>query len=230
MLNLGTTKIAKLFIGTNKVKYVYQGTNKIWSGASVVSYYDGDTLIGTEEVDEGADVLHPSFSTAKTGYTLYGWTHIKGADERLETYTATGEPMTLYAIYLPNTLTVVSATLDGSNYSPAVINSNYISGGTVVGANKWYAQGHDENTTYFTLNKRQYANASIVIQKTNYESDGWSKGYYDGSQISTGWSGSVAGGSHSMKAETQNDRGSGGWAWCYVGITSLTLTNPTAWV
>ena len=86
-----------------------------------VSYYDGSTLLGTKRYSRGRDVLHPSLTMpTKSGYTFIGWATTNSEDDWVGTLVATNEPITLYAIYIANSITVVS---NGSN-----LNSKYVSG------------------------------------------------------------------------------------------------------
>lgn len=237
MINRGTTKVSKVFKGTSKVKYIYKGTTKVWSGASVVSYYDGNTLIGTEEVDEGLDILHPSFSTAKEGYTLYGWTNVADSDERITVATATGEPMTLYAIYLPNTLTVISGTVSNNNtptYSRTVFNTKFVSGNPATNAEEWYASidSTKQTSASITLDKKYYQTAKVTVKGLTR---GYGHGKFDGHTVVEGDSVSdtytnnnLSNGSHTITSYVYVNY-SGTWIICCTGITSLTLTNPIAW-
>ena len=234
MINRGTSKVSKIFKGTTKVKYIYRGTTKGWSGASLVSYYDGETLIGTEEVDEGLDVLHPSFSTAKEGYTLYGWSDSPNSDEIIPYRTATGDSMSLYAIYLPNTLLVASGTVvQGSwtSYSQGIKNDKYISGGLGCTADRagYYVGGGWANaSTSFNLTLGAYRNATIVwgVAEGNGEFHAF---YVDGANVgySAGSKQVTSGGTHTLATEgnTQNDS----WTSTTIGITSITLSDPIAW-
>ena len=234
MINRGTSKVSKIFRGTNKVKYIYRGTTKVWSGASVVSYYDGNTLIGTEEIDEGLDVLHPSFSTAKEGYTLYGWSDSPNSDVIIPYRTATGDAMNLYAIYLPNTLLVASGTVvQGlwTSYSQGIKNDKYISGGLGCTADRagYYAGGGGVSaSTSFNLALGAYRKATIAWGVAEGQGsfhafyvDGVNVGYSAGSKQVT------SGGTHTLATEgnTPNDS----WTSTTIGITSITLSEPIAW-
>lgn len=96
----------------------------LWSGASLVTYYDGETLLGTAEVDEGQSVLNPSFHPRKNNKILYGWNTNPSATTPLNTLVADGEPITLYAIWYN---AVASGTLSAS-----IQKSGAQGGGTVT--------------------------------------------------------------------------------------------------
>lgn len=208
---------------------------KVWSGASEVSYYDGNTLLGTEEVDEGEDVLHPAINTAKSGYTLYGWATTKGSETHVTSLVATGEPMALYAIYLPNSLVVASGSIvQGlwTSYRQGIKNAKHISGGLGCSADRaGYAVGGGwaNASTSFNLTLGVYRNATIAwgIAEGNGEFhafyvDGANVGYSAGSkQVTTD-------GAHALATEgnTSNDS----WTSTTIGITNITLSNPIAWV
>lgn len=208
---------------------------KVWSGASEVSYYDGDTLLGTEEVDEGEDVLHPSINTAKSGYTLYGWATTKGSETRVTSLLATGEPMTVYAIYLPNNLVVASGSVVGglwTSYSQGIKNAKYISGGlgcTADRAGYYIGGGWANASTSFNLTLGVYRNATIAWGVAEGQGsfhafyvDGANVGYSAGSKQVT------SDGTHTLATEgnTSNDS----WTSTTIGITNITLSNPIAWV
>lgn len=235
MINKGTTKVSKIFKGTTKVKYVYKGTTKVWSGASLVSYYDGETLIGTEEVDEGLDVLHPSLDTSKEGYTLFGWSITDGG-ERVSVLGATGEPMSIYAIYVPNTLQAFVATMPDKVYNVTLKNERYVTGNTMARAARaaYLAGGGEANAaSSFAINLVEYQTATVsgkgftygygtkwdehaYLDNVDYVDQSFNKTY-------------TASGSHSLHAHGQvasgqNDLDVG------ICILNITLTNPVAWV
>lgn len=237
MIKLGTSKV-KFYLGDKKVKSIYQGPTKVWSGASLVSYYDGATLMGTEEVEEGEDVLHPSFSTAKSGYTLYGWRLSSGDNSRIESLTATGEPMTLYAFYLPNSMTIASGYISGNSFVQSVWNTEYLSGQSGLAT---YATWNNR-TVYgsFSLNKGKYGTASVTVsdyfENKGTGALGVGEARFDGTVIGTpieGGSGhsktfTVNAGSHSLSLYviSYGDYTQSG----VMGVTNITLTNPQAWV
>lgn len=165
-------KMKKAYIGTgsgmDKLKAGWKWENgqyvKIWSGATVVSYYDGDTLMGTEEVDEGEDVLHPSFSTSKEGYTLYGWG--LNSDERITSLVASGETMTLYAIYTANTKTFSNVCALSAH---AVYNEQFRDGSFNVNMGRYqsgtitaYASFSDEDTQRLTVGAAELDSVEFI--------------------------------------------------------------------
>lgn len=238
MVKQGTSKV-KFMLGTSKIKAFMLGTEKVWSSGSVVSYYDGDTLLGTEEFEEGLDVLHPSIDTSKEGYTLYGWGTTTDIESKVGYLVATGEPITLYALYLPNSLTVALASLGSSQgwvrYTLTLLNSQYVSGGiqaTASGYNTW-GGGDDqpkESGTSFNLDLGLYGSATITVQFTTANGRNFSS-KFDGASVASGETKTVtvsASGNHTLWAK--------GYAWyqswcsCVIAVTSIVLTNPQAWV
>lgn len=228
-------KIKKGYIGTGtgmaKLKAGYEWENgeyvKIWSGATLVSYYDGDTLLGTEEVDEGEDVLRPNIDTTKQGYTLVGWSTTGDESDIVTELTAQGDTMTLYAVYFANSITVVS--------NGTILNSRYASGSCAISQgiywsnNTWYAS--------FSLNKGKYQNGTIVAN-ASFANAGTGnlnvgKASLDGVEFAScegGGSGtrsiSASNGSHSLALwlisyDNYTQNGS-------VSVT-ITLSNPKAW-
>lgn len=223
-----------------KEAYIFQNGefHKVWSGASEVSYYDGDTLLGTEDVDEGEDVLHPSINTSKSGYTLYGWTTVKGSENRTTSLLATGEPMSVYAIYLPNTLRVASCALanDGywTDYSNVYMNAKYVSGGIVASAQQAaYGYSHSvyvNASASCTLNLGKYQSALINYRNVTGNGSGFNP-KFDGIGIGNNTSGSITvntqSSSHSVFADGWAEAGS--WISAITAITDITLSNPIAW-
>lgn len=242
MSNPNFHKIKK--IGVNryltKVKYGYiwqnGGFKRVWSGASVVSYYDGNTLIGTEEVDEGEDVLHPSFALPqKTGYTLYGWRVNPNDLDRVETLLATGEPMTVYAYYVPNSIVVAKGSFSGTNYMKSIWNTDYVSGdasaeGNTSGQPVWFGCS-------FNINWRWYQNASLTV-RTAKNKDGqahYLSGSVNGVTFTAPYSTSSAqttvtpnNGNNNLSAYLAQEYGEG-WAYGAIGVLNVTLSNPIAW-
>lgn len=208
--------------------------HQVWSGASEVSYYDGNTLLGVEEVDEGEDVLHPSLDTSKTGYTLVGWKDAYYGDQVTE-LTATGEPMALYAMYLPNTLTVASGYFQWDGYGAMVTyyntrwDSEYLSGSPCANAEQWYREGSFNASAIFTLNKKFYQTATARVGNEVRASSG--SGKFDGINISRGTSitRTINNGTHTLYAEGYGGEGTGTWYISRTGVLSIELSNPTPW-
>lgn len=237
MIKLGTSKV-KFYLGDKKVKSIYQGSTKVWSGASLVSYYDGATLIGTEEVEEGEDVLHPSFSTSKSGYTLYGWRLSNNDTDRIETLTATGEPMTIYAYYLPNSNVIASGYISGNSFVQSVWNPNYLSGQSALST--YVAWNNKTVSGSFSLNKGRYGTASVTVsdyfENKGTGNLGVGEARFDGTLIGSPIEGgsrhsktfTVNAGSHSLSLYviSYGDYTQSG----VMGVTNITLTNPQAWV
>lgn len=65
-----------------------------------VTFYDGDTVLGSEEVASGADATGASITTTKSGYTFGGWTTQKSGstaeESALKNVTAN---RAVYAVY-----------------------------------------------------------------------------------------------------------------------------------
>ena len=193
---------------------------------AVITYYDGSTVLGTERVRKDQDVLHPSITMpTKSGYTFVGWSTNTSVTNWKTTLVSTGEDMNLYALYVPNSNTVVSASLDGTNYNRTVFNTDYVSGSTLADAERWYSVGSLEATAAFSLNKRFYASASVSIRGERASSDGWAKTYYDWVEFDYSTGGAIGNGTHYLKGEGYNDDNGGSPGWTYavvlVGHTRL---------
>lgn len=240
-------KIKKAYVGTgsgmDKLKAGWKWENgqyvKIWSGATVVSYYDGETLLGTEDVDEGEDVLHPSFSTTKENYTLYGWTTEPESFTREESLTAQGDTMTLYAIYLPNVYTVLTGV--GSYQSPnfeytiTFIDSNYCGGRFIANAIRAAyiaGGGYQEDNSTFSVTLNGYGKAKIGYTSFvyGYGSTSNETCRLDGIDVtsSSGTKTTTSSGSHSLHAHGNVAAGSN-YLNTGVYISSIVLSEPIAW-
>ena len=234
MIKLGTSKV-KFYLGSNKVKAIYKGSTKVWSGASIVSYYDGTTLLGTEEVEEGEDVLHPDIDTTKANYTLYGWSTSPNG-QRTAQMVANGEPMTLYAIYLPDTITVCVSSRSGSSATVSVWNSKYMGGSAYV-----IQESPGPSLTAsanFSITLNEYQNSEVTVWTHDYTIDDQGYGHdYTGSMNVDGVSkvnGNVLNdlsGVHSMSVHAFPDWGIGErFERASGGLAKVELTNPIAWV
>lgn len=233
--------IKHVALGNTAFKKIALGNDIVWSGASLVSYYDGATLLGTEEVDEGEDVLRPlSITPTKTDYTFVGWTGY-GGTERFETKVATGEPMSLYALFVPNTLVVAQGSMRseynsiyrGWNfiYTNGSVNTNYVTGAIVSNVSSTYQALVDTKT--FTLNKRYYQRADLQLLFGN---DGEANGScaFDGTHITHSLSvavdtktfNNISNGNHTI---TSAIYATGDLKECTIGIGTLTLSNPAKW-
>lgn len=168
MKYIGNTKL-KWYFGNTKLKSFFHGDDKVWTGASPVSYYEGNVLRATIDVDEGTDVLHPNLSMVKSGYTFVGWALTNGG-ERVETLVATGEPMSLYAIFVPDTLVISSFTLRKAQYSTGYFvyienqhrDSRYLSADPWVHISAWGEGPATADSQTFTLDMKEYQNVSFV--------------------------------------------------------------------
>lgn len=230
MIFNGSTKAKKLYIGSAKVKKVYKGTTKVWNSGYPISYYYGNTLLGVEDVEENADVLHPSITMpTRENYTFCGWTLENGSYNKVTELVAT-EPMNLYAMYLPNSINAVS-------------NSRYISGSTYASASATpaYQGGQPLNSSAsFVLNMHEYQNNSVtVVCQALYS--GWvdnnqpsGNGKFDSSTISKNGSSTftnISSGTHTVKTEghTANEGEARNTQELRCYVSTLTLSNPVAW-
>lgn len=197
-------------------------------GGALITYYDGSTVLGERRVAKGKDVLHPAISMpSKTDKTFVGWATTNAIDDWVGTLVSTGEPMNLYAIYLDNTLTVVSAgTIQNAKYASG---SCSISQHITWSNNTWGAS--------FSLNLRRYASGSITANASFPNAGTGSlevgRASLDGVQFVSaqgGGSGSrtitATSGSHSLSLYliSYNDYAQNG----SVSVT-VTLGNPIAW-
>lgn len=200
-------------------------------GGVEVSYYDGSTLLGTQKVPKGKDALHPSITVpTKSGYTFVGWATTNDIEDWVGTLVAGNDPITLYAIYVANTLTVVSG---GSNQNP-----KYVSGTFAVSVDPHWSTASQSGS--FTLLKRRYATATCVAYAMFYKNDsgGLDVGdaTFDGDAIIGTW---IVGGSEGSKSYVIGDGGHSIYvsATAYddysqgalVRVSSLVLSNPISW-
>lgn len=196
---------------------------------AIISYYDGSTLLGKKNVPKGKDVLHPSITMpTKSGYTFVGWATSNSEDDWVSTLVATGQPMSLYAIYASNSKTVVSGSISGGTYPAySLVSSDetYATGTFGCRGEKWYQPGTGSTSVSFTLDKKFYQTATVTLGR-----DCWGDGSqtFDGSSFSNGTSKTINSGSHTIWASATLGT-EGAWSLNAVGVISLVLTNPTAW-
>lgn len=239
MSTVNGTNLKKMTYNGQKVKkWIHNGV-KVWSGATVVRYYHGSTLLGTKEVDEGNDVLRPSgISTAISGYTMIGWAKSNSESSIVTSLKASGETMRLYAIYLPNSYTAVSASHDlGTGSSISKQDTKYISGSLFcyAGRDTRYGlpPGTDTDSASWSINLNRYR--SVTITARTYESSFGNNFYsltWDGSAVSqnngtdTTRSYSSNGTHNFVSTATTNES----WSAIGIGITSAVFSNPKPWV
>lgn len=217
-LQFGNAK-PKLMYGNSKVKLMC-GSTKLYSSGSAVSYYDGATLIGTLDVDEGLDVLHPDLPLNKDGYTLVGWQY---NEERVATLAANGDNMALYAVYLPNTLVVYQ---EGS-----IHDANYTSGSYRATATGNWNSASD--TANFNVNFKDYQNGAINCYFTMggvgfgaYYVNGVQNIVYSGTTSIPNIDGIIHNGANSIGADAYAGSGTLGVS---MTVRRITLSNPRAW-
>ncbi len=237
MIKLGASKV-KFYLGSNKVKAIYKGSTKVWSGASIVSYYDGSTLLGTEEVEEGEDVLRPDIDTTKANYTLYGWSTSPNG-QRTTQMVANGEAMSLYAIYLPNTLTVCVSSRNGSSATVSVWNSKYMSGSAYAIQESPGPSLTASANFGITLNEYQNSKTTLwthwyMVDEQGYghdETGGMAIDSYNTNQYHNGNVINNLSGNHVMRVSAFPDWGTGErFVRSSGGLAKVELTNPIAWV
>lgn len=89
--------------------YAHYGLGEIalvFSSSISVTYVVNTGVSYTEEVEYGASCLSPSsFVPSKDGYKFIGWAETIGGSV-LKSKTAGTEPITLYAVFIPNTITI----------------------------------------------------------------------------------------------------------------------------
>lgn len=213
---VNNVKLKKFTHNGQKVKkWIHNGV-KVWSNGAEVSYYDGTNLLGTFDVEEGLDVLHPPIDTSKADYTLVGWALSDRSLDIVEEMVASDKPINLYAVYLPNTLVVAQGDVGTVWYTQQIKDERYISGS--LGSEKKVTSGNDYVSCTFTVNARFYQTVSGAT-KVNGSGSGWHQndvtpsitksGTYTASSIFVGNNGTYT---------------------CVVGVTKITLSNPKAWV
>lgn len=211
---------------------------------SIITYVVEDTS-HVKIVRRNKDVLHPSIPTAKAGYTFVGWALTPGG-AKLTSLLATEITITLYALYVPNTLDILVGSFGGWSYDTAgwhisysrTINSNYINGATDAYIQKEWSSG--SATASFNLALNEYQNAEVIVQAKycpndtgnlsvgtarfdNNELNAWN---LSGSTYTKTYS-NVAAGNHSLNIYTISyDYYSQANV---VGVTKITLSNPTPW-
>lgn len=149
--------------GIKVKKWIHDGV-KVWSGATVVSYYDGSTLIDTREVDEGLDVAINA-PTISNKY-LWGWSDTDGG--KAKTIIAQGETMTVYADASPNPITI---------YSPWTTESRILkSSGTtylaVQSINNTVSSGWSNSAVIDVTNLKQVRVSGYVSKSLSYDASG----------------------------------------------------------
>ena len=213
---------------------VIRTLKKANGGGAKITYYDNTTELGYEYVASGQDVLHPSITMpTKSGKTFIGWSTTTSENNWVGTLTANGQPMNLYAIYVPNALTVASGSvtdphgLGWASYS-GTYNSKYISGSigcTADRAGYYIGAGDATASASFSIIFNEYQNATLswAIGEGAGSSHDW---IFDGVSTSGG-SKSTTSSVHSMST-SGHCSGSDSTS-TSIGITSITLSNPRAW-
>lgn len=230
---ISDAEVKSLQYNAKKGKKMLIGSTKVWSGATLVSYYDGTTLLGRLEYDEGLDVLHPPISTKKNGYTLIGWAKTNRG-QKVTSLKAAGDSMSVYAIYLPNILTILRATMGYGAYPSYTVDyydSDYMTEPVHAVATGWYHNLYSsEDTQYLYIPIGDYREMTVngvaaawgdnviaTIDDNNCLVEGGITLTYNTSRTIKMY----ARGSHP-------DRDS--WHVVRCGLTSVELSNPKPWV
>ena len=82
-----------------------------------VTYYDGETELGTEQVVEGQNPTGASLAPRKLGYTFAGWSTTNGGDATALTGITVSADMPLYAVWNA----VNCATKSGTIYTMSIV-------------------------------------------------------------------------------------------------------------
>lgn len=118
--------------GEGKIRKIFyhDGTafHQVWSGASVVTYHVDSGVTETREVDEGLSVL--TYTPTKSGWTFLGWRDDSTASSSVHTTkVATGEPMTLYAVFYQN---ITVTYYNNSTSASTSTKQRYYNNGNIV--------------------------------------------------------------------------------------------------
>lgn len=185
-------------------------------GGALITYYDGSTVLGERRVAKGKDVLHPAITMpSKSDKTFVGWATSNSESAWVGTLVATGEPMSLYAIYLDNTRTI-------SNVCPlsatATWNSQFRDGTFNVDKSR-YADG--TITAYVSFSKQDTGELVVGSASLDGVEFGRSTGGSSGSRTIT-----ATNGTHSLHLYVISYDN-----YPQYGSTSATisLSNPIAW-
>lgn len=217
---VNNVKLKKFTHNGQKVKkWIHNGV-KVWSNGAEVSYYDGTNLLGTFDIEEGLDVLHPPIDTSKADYTLVGWALSDRSLDIIEEMVASDEPINLYAVYLPNTLVVAQGDVGTAWYTPQIKDERYISGS--LGAEKRVTTGNDFVSCTFTVNSGLYQTVSGTT-KVNGSLSGKSGWHQNEVTPNITRSGTYTVSSIFVAGEQSTYT-------CVVGVNQITLSNPKAWV
>ena len=203
------------------------------SVGALISYYDGSTLLGTQRVPKGRDVLHPRITVpSKSGKTFVGWSTTNSEANWVSSKVSDGNPLSLYAVYATSSLTVASGTIttEGtvSNYSGSILQPSFVSGNLGGKVEIWYSPGPVSNSWVFNLQKRYYNTATVTVGAAHW---GDCASSFDGTSFSgSSMSKAIASGNHTVYAYAHNTAEEGhGWAINSTGVTSLVLSEPIAW-
>lgn len=151
----GDKKIKHIYFGDRKIKKCYFGDTKLWSGASLVTYvYNGQTI--TEEIDEGLNCATKTVTIA--GATFLGWTTNNTSTTPMTNIPATGEPMTLYAIWTKSVSISLgdSTMMHSSRTYTKVVTTGSAFNVRVYGTLSAHAGSDDERTTNTLYLNEQY--------------------------------------------------------------------------
>lgn len=153
----GNDKIKKGYTGSTKLKRGYTGSTKVWSGASLVTYIYAN-LSTQEEVDEGDNCATKTVTISDA--TFLGWTDTRGATTPVDEILATGDPMTLYAIYkYDDTVLSTDVGTDGDTTWSMTIGSPHV-------INK------------LAVNGEKYSNVTITVTGFNVDTAAWTSSNY----------------------------------------------------
>lgn len=231
------SKIKKIYHGSTKVKKIYFGSTKVWSSGSEVTYFseDGSTVLGTADVDEGEDVLHPTMVTpTKANHTFVGWVGY-GGTERFETKVANGEPMSLYALFVPNSLQILNASLIVESgdvdpkYTLVSYNNNYIDEVKYAESSSWYNYEYsnsDTKTMHVKIGLYQLMTVQGRALKNHNEGGGSINNVTSSGNTVTLTFGADA--DIVMYCWNRHEWRES-WSHTITGCTNITLSNPDAW-
>lgn len=211
-------------------KWTHDGV-QVFSSGSTVSYYNGSTLIGTKDFEEGTDVLRPGYSPTKSGYTFYGWSKTNGGS-RVTSLKADGNPITLYAVFIVNSITVLTAsTKSGTNpnYEITNYNSKYVPNPTYAYASGWYQYTYSsEDTKTMTVYIGEYGKMTVEARGESYGNS--TVGDFEGESC---LGKTITKTYYTSKTFTMYAKGShsdsGSWHVAFAGCTSIVLSNPPKW-
>ena len=165
-------RIKEVYIGSTKIGEIYKGSARVYRATYAVTYHIDTNSARVEYRGKGDDLLAPSFTPAKAGYTFVGWREDARADAAVLSSKVMGKgSAALYAVFRKD---ITVTYYDNSTVAKTSTKGQYYNNGNIANPSFALTQKDASGWTkrgWSTSNKGDagitYANGAAFTRDSN---------------------------------------------------------------